>query len=585
MGPEPVRRGPGAEQNGGISPRLRFLSIRQSAALSVTVLATQSVIFGVATFDRRHSSGRLAAPQLPAGAHVLVLVLGVTLLVLTPRLWRGTRTAVALTIAGLLGLAALSAAHGRFADASVQAGVALMLGLGRRAFRLGCSNRPRPALTGAAAIAWGLACAAVLIATLSHGTAGHVIAGVLHRPGHVAGAPAPWSGGWDMLVEALIGAAVTISVLALRSLVAPAPSANRHPGHEYRAARAIIDAYGTDSLSPFVLRPDKALMFAAGGVLSYRVIGGTAVVSADPVAPPGAAVEVLAGFQEQARRRGWGVVVWAAGERHLEGYRRLGFRAVCVGEEAFVDPSRFSLDGRPVRKLRQSVHRVERRGWEISAHEGRRIDVGLEAEINALEAQWRAAHPRVHGFAMGMGEFGGELHADDLYLLARSPEGQLGAVMRFVTCGPNLSLDTMQRVGETPNGLNEALVARALQAARDRGVAEVSLNYAGLAHVVGREPSGRAARTLTRLALAPLHRRFQMDRLVRFNDKFSPHWRPRYLVFESRAALPRAIVRVLQAEGYVPAPQRSALPRVLPKLLPRAVIARLRPRGPISDPQ
>ena len=42
-----------------------------------------------------------------------------------------------------------------------------------------------------------------------------------------------------------------------------------------------------------------------------------------------------------------------------------------------------------------------------------------------------------------------------------------------------------------------------------------------------------------------------MDRLVLFNQKFSPTWRPRYLVYESRATLPRAVFRVLQAEGYL----------------------------------
>jgi lysyl-tRNA synthetase, class II len=189
----------------------------------------------------------------------------------------------------------------------------------------------------------------------------------------------------------------------------------------------------------------------------------------------------------------------------------------------------------------------------------------------------------VHGFAMGMGSFSSELRADDLYVVARSPAGELGGVMRFVTCGDTLSLDTMQRVGETPNGLNEAMVAHALAQARERGVAEVSLNYAGLAHLVRREPSrNRIARTLTRLAMAPLHRRFQMDRLVRFNEKFSPQWRPRYLVYESRAALPLSIARVLQAEGYLPHRGQGRWARAMRGGLPEAVAARLRPRGPIG---
>jgi lysyl-tRNA synthetase class 2 len=569
--------------------QIRFLSIRQTAAASVAVLATQAVIFGLGAV-RSHPHGRLAAteyPGFPIDRHALALILGAALLALTPGLWRGTRTAVSLTIIGLVALVALNAGHERYGEATVGACLALMLVLGRGAFRLGCSNRPRPAIAGAALVAWGLAAGAILSAPLVRHTAGHVIAGVPHHPvAHaltVASAPR-LNEDWSALIDVLIAGAAAISVLALRSLVRPAAARNDHLEHEHRAARAIVDAHGSDSLSPFLLRPDKALAFAAGGVLAYRVIGGTAVISADPVAPAGAAVAVLATFQDQARRRGWQIVLWGAAETHLAGYRRLGLHAVRVGEEAFVDPRTFTLEGRRVRKLRQSVHRVARRGWEISVHDGREIDSWLETEIELLSARWRDAHPRVHGFAMGMGSFTAELRPDDLYLLARSPAGELCGVMRFVTCGDNLSLDTMQRVGDTPNGLNEALVTRALEVARERGVAEVSLNYAGLAHLVRGEPSrNRVGRALTRLALGPLHRRFQMDRLVRFNEKFSPQWRPRYLVYESRAALPRAIVRVLQAEGYLPHRTQGRLAEALREGLPRALPARLRPPGPIGQ--
>ena len=127
--------------------------------------------------------------------------------------------------------------------------------------------------------------------------------------------------------------------------------------------------------------------------------------------------------------------------------------------------------------------------------------------------------------------------------------------MRFLAHHGKLSLDTMRRVGETPNGLNEALVCHALEFARARAVPEVSLNYAGLGHLVRRGPTGNpVAKALTRFALGRLRKNFQMDRLVLFNQKFFPSWRPRYLVYESRAALPRSAFRVLQAEGYLPAP-------------------------------
>jgi len=345
------------------------------------------------------------------------------------------------------------------------------------------------------------------------------------------------------------------TLLGVWSLARPCSYATGHSSREALAARAIAETHGTDSLTPFLVRPDKSLAFAAGGVLAYRVFGGTAVVSADPVAPPGAASETLAAFREYAHQKGWRVVVWGASARHLDAYRALGLHAVRAGEEAFVDPRRFTLEGRAVRKLRQSVHRARKRGWTIQTLQGREVDTALEAQIDAVEALWRRDHPRILGFAMSMGVFGSQLRADDLLALARSPEGELRAVMRFARCRGLLSLDTMRRVGTTPNGLNEALVAAALQAARELDVNEISLNYAGLSHLLRADAArGQCARLAARAIRGPLRSHFQMDRLVQFNEKFSPDWRPRYLVCESRASLPAAIVRVLQAEGHLPAP-------------------------------
>jgi lysyl-tRNA synthetase class 2 len=302
------------------------------------------------------------------------------------------------------------------------------------------------------------------------------------------------------------------------------------------------------------------------------VIGRTAVVSGDPVAPLGAASDVLAHFLDAAHQRGCRVALYGSSTRHLERYREMGLRSVCVGEEAVVDPARFTLAGRAVRKLRQSTHRIERRGWEVVACEGREIDIRLEAEIDRVEDAWRAERHRMIGFAMGLGEFERGVPARDLYLLGRSPEGDLRAVMRFIRHRGKLSLDTMRRIGETPNGLNEALVCKALEVARDAGLKEVSLNYAGLAHLVRDQASLGPGK---RLAMRLLSRRFQMERLVRFNAKFSPEWRPRHLVYESRVSLCGSVLRVLQAEGYIghrqwlPADERvRSQPLPLPGLRP-----------------
>jgi lysyl-tRNA synthetase class 2 len=130
----------------------------------------------------------------------------------------------------------------------------------------------------------------------------------------------------------------------------------------------------------------------------------------------------------------------------------------------------------------------------------------------------------------------------------------------------------MRRVGDQPNGVNEALVVAALQHARERGLREVSLNFAGFAHVLAADAVLSRGQRALRWGLQRVHGRFQLERLVRFNSKFGPSWRRRYLYYETPASLPRVALRVLQAEAYVRPPRvRELTPRWEP--LPAPALA------------
>src|SRR5262249_62421072 len=123
-------------------------------------------------------------------------------------------------------------------------------------------------------------------------------------------------------------------------------------------AAAVVREHGHGSLDPFTLREHKALFFEDGGFLAYRVLRETAVVSGDPVGPPGSAPKVLSRFLRLAEERDWNVVVTAASDRHLGACESLGLKALEIGEEAVLDPRGFSLEGRKIRKGRQSAARV-----------------------------------------------------------------------------------------------------------------------------------------------------------------------------------------------------------------------------------
>ena len=121
----------------------------------------------------------------------------------------------------------------------------------------------------------------------------------------------------------------------------------RQEARERRLARDLVAAWGIDTLAPFVLRADKSYFFSSDerAFLAYRVVGGVAIVSGDPVGPPEAYGLLLDQFTAFARERGWRLAILGASERCLELYRARGLHALYHGDEAVVETESFSLEG------------------------------------------------------------------------------------------------------------------------------------------------------------------------------------------------------------------------------------------------
>jgi lysyl-tRNA synthetase class 2 len=499
-----------------------------------------------------------------AFGHVLAAAGGLAQLVLAWGLMRRKRRAATATIAILCASALVHVAKGLdYEESAVALALAALLYVNRSAFARGGDRRARP----------GLVAATLAVGAVTAGYALYTMKLLLDDRAHTLGAAmtsayhALATGGWwlrsgDPLSVALDLLLLTwlVAVAAfLRAWLAPAQAADGHTCEEHRRAAALVSEHAADSLAPFLLREDKAFFFAHGGVLAYRTLRETAVVSSDPVGPPGHGPLILADFMHHAEKRGWAVVVTAASGRYLPEYEALGLRALCIGNEAVVDPAAFSLEGRAMRKVRQSVHRLERYGYSIEVIHGRDLTPGLADQLALVDSRWRAAQPRMQGFAMTLGRlWGADEDASSVYVLARGPDERVTGFLHFVSYPGGLSLDAMRRLGGEPNGLNEALVSRALEHARDLGVTEVSLNFAGFAHLMAADAALKRRQQLLRWLLQRLHGRFQLERLASFNRKFVPAWRPRYLVYGTRTHLPIAALRVLQAEAYVrpPRPRR-----------------------------
>jgi lysyl-tRNA synthetase, class II len=532
----------------------RAVAAGAAAVAGLTTIAGQA--FSEPAAISRHPYYTL--PLIPL--HALGVAAGIGLLVLAAGLWRERRRAADVAIVALLAIAVTRLAYGLgILDSGIELAAAALLYLNRGAFPRGAGTRAGRRQLGDTVM---LTAAGTLYAAYAAAVIGERHGTQVDRAITAAGRRLPdwaaWAGvrPWtELVISAFVATIVVAGWTVLKGLLRPSAADDGHSPEEHRRAEEILGRYGRDSLDPFTLREDKALHFAAGGYLAYRVLRETAVVSGDPVAPPGSARAVLRSFARFADERGWNVVITGASDRYLTDCAGLGLRVLKIGEEAVVDPRGFSLEGRAIRKVRQSIARVERHGWKVEVVGDQDISAGLSRELEAVEAEWRSRQRRLIGFAMTLGRLvGAGERQGGIYVLARDPDGRLRSFLRFASYREGLSLDLMRRSGEEPNGLTEAQVVAAIEHARAAGLSSVSLNFAGFAHVMAADAALSRSQRLLRITLRRLHGRFQLERLVRFNAKFFPEWQSRYLVYGGYSYLPLSALRVVQAEAYLPAP-------------------------------
>jgi lysyl-tRNA synthetase, class II len=480
--------------------------------------------------------------------HTLAVPASVALIVCAFYLGRRRRRAFHAALILLLALSGLDLLKGfDFEEAALSLIAAGLLWAGRGAFYVR-HGRPNPrvlfrTLVGAAAV---VALVAGFVALVAHVDSPRLLARettdlLLWRHGPIAfGDEVVW-------LPFAAGAVALGGLLALAYLVFR-PLAPRYETcrRDRRLAADLVRAHGRDTLAFFKLRRDTQYLFSSDrrAFAGYRIEGNVLLLSGDPVGDPASLPLLLCETCVFAERHGLRLGAMGVSAETLPLFRAGGLRALYIGDEAIVETGRFSLEGRVIRKVRQSVSRLEAAGYSVSAHDLARFDNATRAELDAVTSRWLDGAPE-RGFSMAMDSLDPGHQPDSVVVLTRDAFGAVRGFLHFVpSYGRSaMSLSFMRRDRDTPNGLTEFLVVKAIELLGERGIEELSLNFAAFARLI--RAQGIAARVLS-----VGDRFFQIERLYRFNAKFDPRWEPRYLVFDG--AFLRVGLAAMVAEGQLP---------------------------------
>ena len=321
--------------------------------------------------------------------------------------------------------------------------------------------------------------------------------------------------------------------------------------------RALLREHGEDdSLGYFATRRDKSAVFSPSGkaAITYRVINGVSLASADPVGDPEAWPAAIEAWLEESRRMAWSPAVVGASRTGAEAYARAGLTALHMGDEAILNFLDFNLEGRDSRVVRQAVSRVERAGY--TARVRRHSDIPEDEMLAAVEFCDRTRDTAdERGFSMALGRMADPADGRCVLVEAFDADGTLQGVLSFSPWGERgVSLDMMRRSRESENGVVEFMVTALVAAGPTIGVDRASLNFAVLRAVFaeGGEIGAGPVLRMSRAMLMFASRWYQLESLYRANAKYNPEWVPRYLLYETSRELPRVGVATATAEGFMP---------------------------------
>jgi lysyl-tRNA synthetase, class II len=499
--------------------------------------------------------------------HALAIPASIGLLVSAYYLYRRRLRALWLAVALLIALGIFNLFKGLdFEEAIVGFALALLLVVGRSSFYVRHEPLPLPSrlvripfvfLAGVAVsflLVWIAAPAGTPASSLGRET-GDLL---LWQDG-----PVTFHGAFSRLDVAvgLLGltALAVASYLVFRPLAAPRDL----PDAEVRrAASELVREHGSDMLAYFKLRSDKHYFFSEdrSAFVGYRAESGVLLVSGEPVGPSSAIPELLRQLALFSERRGLRLAALGVSESMRPAFEQVGLRAFYVGDEAIVETGGFTLDGREIRKVRQSVTRLGKAGYATDIRFVSELDDATCAALEAVSAGWRGTKAE-RGFSMALGAIRRKDQGDTVVVIARDEDGAARGFLHFVPSYGRaaVSLSSMRRDPSTPNGLTEFMVVRAIEYFRETGVREVSLNFAAFARLL-HAPSNRLQRVLGGL-LSRADAVFQIERLYRFNAKFFPRWEPRFLMYEGSRNLLRVALAAMWVEGQLPKPELG-IPRL-----------------------
>lgn len=349
-----------------------------------------------------------------------------------------------------------------------------------------------------------------------------------------------YQGDAPRFLRALLLIAVVTVCFGLSRLLSVAPPRllNKPAAAELdEAQRLLVQCSHTQGF--LALLGDKYLFWNTerNAFIMFDVTAQFWIAMGDPIGEQSAFENLLWRFQEQADRYGAKAVFYQVGPELLPYYLDQGLSLFKLGEEARVDLSIFSLQGKQRDAQRSARNKFNKMNYRFEILLGPAVAAVMPRLRQISDAWLSNKNTREKGFSLGF--FNEDyLRRTDVAVI-KDESGQIRAFANLWQTAKRqeLSIDLMRYDPDSPKGIMDFLFAELMLWGKEENYQGFSLGMAPLAG-------------LKRRPLAPLWHKigttvfdmgdqfYNFEGLYDYKAKFAPHWQPRYLAAPAGLSVP-----------------------------------------------
>ncbi|KLK90486.1 hypothetical protein AA309_25740 [Microvirga vignae] len=348
------------------------------------------------------------------------------------------------------------------------------------------------------------------------------------------------------LVAVIAGAGVSLYAMIHGS----APMHEAEPLNPDVLAPALAHAERSDAY--LALLEDKRFLLHEEGdaFLMYAVRGKSWIAMGDPIGNPEHAADLMWRFLEEVDRHDGWPVFYQVSLAYLPLYLDGGLSLVKLGEEARVDLTTFTIEGKAGRDWRAALNRAKRENLEFTIIPAVEVPAHL-FKLRGVSDAWLADRNAVEkGFSMG---FWSEKYLSRFDVAVVQREGRILAFANiwYGQRSGEITVDLMRHLPHIP-GIMDFLFVSLMQEGKCRGYRWFNLGMAPLSGLSGH----RLAPSWHKIAAFVARNGenfYGFGGLRAYKEKFGPVWEPRYLACPGGWVLPQILLDVTSLISGSPA--------------------------------